>query len=149
MDEVQIKANLMIADEIGKLIEKLSKKAQKERAKINSASITYKGEVYKSEQDILDAYACDYFTEAVCDRLMDRLNEARGKADPNCLTDTEMLVHELDMHKSDLLHAVAFDKEMKRRQEEKDKRMLELTSEGYSIREAENIIGNEERMRFE
>lgn len=30
-----------------------------------------------------------------------------------------------------------------------DNRMRELTGEGYSIREAETIIGNEERMRFE
>lgn len=149
MDKIQIKANQMIAEAIEKLIEKTRKKAEKERAKINTASVTYKGEVFKSENEIMDAYACDFFTEAVYDRLIKKLEEARGKMDPHCMTDSEMLVLELENHKADLLHAVAWDKEMKRRQEEKDKRMLELTSKGYSIREAETMISNEELMRFE
>lgn len=149
MDSTQIKANQIIAEAIDKILDKERKKAQKERAKINRASITYKGEVYKSEQDILDAYACDYFSEKVCDNLMDKLNNARDKMDPNCMTDTELLIIELEKHKTELLHEVAFDKEIKRRQEETDKRIQELTNEGYSIREAETIIGNEERMRFE
>lgn len=149
MTEIQITANQIIAEAIDKLIEKNRKKAEKERAKINNASVTYKGEVYKSENEIMEAYACDYFTEAVCDRLIEKLEEARGKMEPHCMTDSEMLVLELENHKADLLHAVAWDKEMKRRQEEKDKRMLELTSKGYSIREAETMISNEELMRFE
>ena len=44
---------------------------------------------------------------------------------------------------------IADDKRVKEEQTRKDNRMRELIAEGYSFREAETIIGNEELMRYE
>lgn len=149
MDKYQIAANELIAGAIDKLIEKVQKKAEKEREKLLTAKVIYKGETYTSEADLMDAYGCDAFSEAVYDRLLDKLNKARGKNDPREFCDSEIMLIELNKHKTNLLAEVAHDRAMKERQEQTDKRIRELVEQGYSIREAETIVGNEELMRYE
>lgn len=149
MDRIEIAGNELIAEAIDKLIEKYKKKAEKERGKIKEAKVTYQGMTYTSEAELMDAYSCDVFTDKVYDRLLDKLNKARGSVDAYAMTESEMLLVEFNKHKNSLLAEVAHDKAMKLRQEEIDLRIKGLVEQGYSIREAETIIGNEELMRFE
>ena len=60
-----------------------------------------------------------------------------------------MLVVNLKQHKANLLYEIAQDKRQKERQAGVDKRLKELVEEGYSLREAQTIVGNEELMRYE
>ena len=145
----EIKTNEIIAEAIDKLIEKYQKKADKERAKVESAYITYKGEKYYSEKDLEDAYVCDIFTSSTYDRLLERLNNARGQIDSNAYTESEKIVINLEHHKSNLLYEIAQDKQLKEKQASTNKRLKELVDEGYSYREAQTIVGNEELMRYE
>ena len=48
-----------------------------------------------------------------------------------------------------LLYEIAQDRQQKERQSSVDKRLKELVDEGYSLREAQTIVGNEELMRYE
>ena len=145
----EIKTNEIIAEAIDKLIDKYQKKADKERAKVERAYITYKGEKYYSEKDLEDAYVCDIFTSSTYDRLLERLNNARGQIDSNAYTDSEKIVINLEHHKSNLLYEIAQDKQLKEKQASTNKRLKELVDEGYSYREAQTIVGNEELMRYE
>lgn len=149
MTKSEIKANELIAEAIGKIIEKYQKKADKEREKIKQACVTYKGEKYFSESDLMEAYACDVFSESTYDRLLERLNKARNGISGNEMTESEIMVHELSRHRNNLLHEIAVDKQQKERQAQIDNRIRELVNAGNSLREAETIVGNEELMRFE
>lgn len=149
MTKSEIKANELIAEAIGKIIEKYQKKADKEREKIKQACVTYKGEKYFSESDLMEAYACDVFSESTYDRLLERLNKARDGISGNEMTESEIMVHELSRHRNNLLHEIAVDKQQKERQAQIDDRIRELVNAGNSLREAETIVGNEELMRFE
>ena len=60
-----------------------------------------------------------------------------------------MIVVNLKQHKANLLYEIAQDKQQKERQASTDKRLKELVEEGYSLREAQTIVGNEELMRYE
>ena len=60
-----------------------------------------------------------------------------------------MLVVNLKQHKANLLYEIAQDKQQKERQASVDKRLKELVDEGYSLREAQTIVRNEELMRYE
>ena len=148
MNETEIKVNELIIDSIDKLIEKYQKKADKERAKINQAYITYKGEKYYSRADLMDAYSCDMFSSSTYDRLIEKLESKTGDV-PDAMTDSEQIVFLLGKHRGNLLLEISQDRLKKQRQAEKDERMKQLVAEGYSIREAETIIGNEELMRYE
>ena len=149
MNNTEIKVNELIIESIDKLIEKYQKKADKERAKIKQAYITYKGDKYYTENDILDAYGCDCFSSAVCDRLIERLNKAKCGTSETERTESEQIVFELEWRRNALLREIADDKRVKEKQEQTDKRMRELMASGYSYKEAETIIGNEELMRYE
>lgn len=149
MTKSEIKANELIAEAIDKIIEKYQKKADKERAKIRQAFVTYKGEKYYSESELMDAYSCDVFTDSTYDRLLDKLNNAKNCVSGDEMTESEIMVFELSKHRNNLLHEVAVDKQQKERQSQIDDRMRELIAEGYSFREAETIVGNEELMRYE
>lgn len=149
MTKSEIKANELIAEAIDKIIEKYQKKADKERAKVKQAFVTYKGEKYYSESDLMDAYSCDVFTDTTYDRLLDKLNKAKNGISGNEMTESEIMVFELSKHKNNLLHEIAMDKQQKERQAQIDDRMRELMADGYSYRETETIIGNEELMRYE
>ena len=149
MTKSEIKANELIAEAIDKIIDKYQKKADKERAKIKQAFVTYKGEKYYSESELMDAYSCDVFTDSTYDRLLDKLNNAKNGVSGNEMTESEIMVFELSKHRNNLLHEIAVDKQQKERQSQIDDRMRELMAEGYSFREAEAIVGNEELMRYE
>lgn len=148
MTEIEIKVNELIVESIDKLIEKYQKKADKERAKVNQAYVTYKGEKYYSLTELMDAYSCDAFSSATYDGLIEKLEKKTGDV-PDAMTDSEQIVYLLNKHKSNLLLEVSHERLIKQRQAEVDERMKQLISEGYSFREAETIIGNEELMRFE
>lgn len=96
----------------------------------------------------MDAYSCDVFSSATYDRLVEKLEAKTGDI-PDAMTDSEQIVYLLNQHKSNLLLEVSHDRLEKQRQAEIDERMKQLIAEGYSFREAEIIIGNEELMRFE
>lgn len=149
MTKSEIKANELIAEAIDKVIEKYQKKAARERSKVTQASVTYKGEKYCSESELMDAYSCDVFSEATYNRLIDKLNKAKDGISGNEMTESEVIVFELNEHKNNLLHEIAWDKKEKEKEAQVENRMRELTAEGYSYREAETIIGNEELMRYE
>lgn len=149
MNNTEIKVNELLIEAINKLIEKYQKKADKERAKANQGYITYKGERYETEADIMDAYACDMFSGKVYDTLLNRLEKAKGVSSSNEMTESELIKIELDTRKNNLLIEIAQDKRAKERKEQVESRMRELMNEGYSYREAEAIIGNEELMRYE
>lgn len=149
MTKSEIKANELIAEAIDKIIEKYQKKADKEREKIKRASVTYKGETYYSESELMDAYSCDVFTDSIYDRLLDKLDKARNGISGSEMTESEIMVFELSKHRNNLLHEIAIDKQQKEKQAQIDDRMRELIKDGYSYREAETIIGNEELMRHE
>lgn len=149
MTKSEIKANQLIADAIDKIIEKYQKKADKEREKVRQACVSYKGEKFCSESELMDAYACDAFSESTYDRLLDKLNKAKNGISGNEMTESEIMVFELSKHRNNLLHEIAIDKQQKERQAQVDDKVRELVAEGYSLREAEAIIGNEELMRYE
>lgn len=149
MTKSEIKANELIAEAIDKIIEKYQKKADRERAKVKQASVTYKGETFHSESELMDAYSCDVFSETTYDRLLDKLNKAKNGISENEMTESEIIIFELNKHKNNLLHEIAMDKHLKEKQAQTDDRMRELMEQGYSFREAETIIGNEELMRYE
>lgn len=149
MDNTEIKVNELIVESINKLIGKYQKKADKEREKAKQAYVTYKGDEYYTKDDIMDAYACDCITEATCDRLLDKLDKAMCGTLNKEMTENERIILILNQHKGNLLNEIINDRNMKKRQAEKDNRMKELMDEGYSYREAETIIGNEELMRYE
>lgn len=44
---------------------------------------------------------------------------------------------------------IELKEQQKERQASVDKRLKELVEEGYSLREAQTIVGNEELMRYE
>lgn len=147
MTKEEIRVNELIAEAINKIIEKYQRKADKEREKIKQACITYKGEKYYSESDLMDAYSCDCFSEATYDRLLERLDKAKMGVSGNEMTESEIMVFELTKHKNNLLHEIAWDKQQKENQKNIDERINKLVEEGYSIREAETIISNEELMK--
>ena len=149
MDKTEVKTNEVIVESIDKLIGKYQKRADRERTKVKQASITYKGEIYCSEQDIMDAYACDVFTEATCDRLIKKLDKAKNGISGEEMTESEMIVLNLNKHKSNLLQEIADDKKLKEKEAQTQRRIRKLMKEGYSYREAETITGNEELMRYE
>lgn len=149
LDSTQILARELISDQIEKLIEKYQKKADKEKSKKNNASVTYQGEKYYSESELQEAYACDVFTSSVYDRLVDRLNRARGNIEEYELTPSELLVIELSGIKNNLQFEIRIDAEEKKRKSEQDARAEQLANEGYSYKEINAIIGNEELMRYE
>ena len=149
MTKAEIMVNEMIADSISKLIEKYQKKADKEREKVSKAYVAYKGEKYFSESELMDAYACDVFSDSTYDRLLDKLNKAKDGISGKEMTESEIIVLELQKHRNNLLHEVAMDKHLKEKQAQNDERIKDLVSQGDSIREAETILGNEELMRYE
>ena len=77
------------------------------------------------------------------------MNIAGGQIDKDAYTESEMLVVNFKQHKANLLYEIAQDKQQKERQASVDKRLKELVDEGYSFREAQTIVGNEELMRYE
>lgn len=149
LDSTQIKARELIIESIDKIIDKYTKKADKEKAKVKNASITYKGVQYTSESDLQEAYACDCFDSSTYDRLLDRLSKARGNVDTYELTPSECLVIELGAIKNNLHMDIKTDELERKRKAEQDARAEQLASEGYSYREIETILGNEELMRYE
>lgn len=145
----EIKANELIIEAIEKLIEKYQKKADKERAKIKEAFITYKGDKYYTKNDILEAYGCGCFSEKVCDRLIEQLNNKMCGTLDKSYTENELIIIDLNEHKNNLLREIADDKRVKEEQARKDKRIQELIAQGCSYKEAVAVLGNEELMKYE
>lgn len=148
MTTSEIKANELIAEAIDKIIVKYQKKADKERAKIKQASVTYKGEKYYSESELMDAYSCDVFSNTTYDRLLDKLNKEKNGISGSEMTESEIMIFELSRHRNNLLHEIAVDKQQKERQSQINSRMRDLMEEGYSYKEAKTIIGNEEHIYY-
>lgn len=149
MTKTEVTVSEMIIEAIDKLIEKYQKKAEKERAKVKQAYVTYKGEKYYSEAELMDAYGSDCMSSSTYDRLADKLEKAKLGTHGDEMTESEMIVHDLQIRKNNLATEIAHDRLDKERQIAIDNRMKELMAEGYSYREAETIIGNEELMRYE
>jgi len=148
LDRIQITARELVIENIEALIQKYEKKAEKEKAKRNKAYVTYKGEKYYSESELQNAYGCDVFSCATFDRLSEKLSKAKGCEDYE-YTESEKILMELRMIQGSFKEDLRFDAQVKQRQEQTDKRASELAEQGYSVREIETIIGNEELMRYE
>lgn len=149
LDKTQIQARELIIEQIDKIIEKYEKKAEKEKAKKKNAYVVYQGEKYYSNSDLQDAYACDAFSSATYDKLLEKLDKARGNVEEYELTPTECLLIEINSIKNNLKMDIKIDEQEKKHHEWQQKRAEELSNEGYSFREIETIIGNEELMRYE
>ena len=149
MDIYEIKALELTVEALDTVIAKCQKKAEKERSKINKGYITYKGERYETEDDIFDAYACDVISSDTADKLVEKLQKAKGVSDANEMTESEKILNHLQMFKSNIQTEIAHDNQKKVNQERKDARVRELVAEGHSFEEAVTIMGNEELMRYE
>ena len=149
MDIYEIKALELTIEALDTVIAKCQKKAEKERAKINKGYITYKGERYETEDDIFDAYACEVISSDTADRLVEKLQKVKGVSDSNEMTESEKIVHHLQMFKGSMQTEITHDRRQKALQEERDNRVRELVAEGHSFEEAVTIMGNEELMRYE
>lgn len=149
LNSTEIQARKLIIEQIEKMLEKYRKKADKEIEKRDNAYVIYQGEKYYTDIDLQDAYGCDAFSSSTYDKLLDKLNKARGKLDQNEFTPTEMLIYELDKINTNLKLEIAQSNIEQKRKAEHDKRAAELSGEGYSFREIETIISNEELMRYE
>ena len=146
MRDSEIKTCKIIIEALEKVKDKYKKKADKERQKANSGNITYEGDVYNTEADILAAYAYDAFSASVCDRLIDRLNRAKGLSGSNEMTESELIFFEIDKYISGIQNELLRDKQEKEHKAYIDKRMEELIAQGCSYREAETVIENEKLM---
>lgn len=136
MTESEIVTNELIVEAIDKIVEKFQKKAIKEREKAKRAYVTYKGENFFTEDDLMGAYSGDVFSGSTHDKLLEKLRKAKKVAD-NELTKSEAILVELN-----LLYEIAQDKRQKERQKQIDNELRRLVATGYSIHEAETIIAN-------
>lgn len=148
LTSTEIKAHQLIIEQIDKVVEKLQKRADKEILKKNSAYVTYKGEKYYSESDLEAAYACDEFSSSTYDRLLDKLNKAKGIDDFNAMTPTQSLISAIEVIKENLYTDIRIDEQEKKRHEWQQSRAEQLANEGHSVREIEEIIFNERPIRF-
>lgn len=149
LSKTELQARELIIEQIEKLLEKYRKRADKEKEKRDNAFIVYQGEKYYTDTDLQNAYGCDAFSSSTYDKLLDKLNKARGQVDRDTFTPTEMLVHELDKINTNLKLEIAQHNIEQKRKAEHDKRAVELSEQGYSYKEIETIISNEELMRYE
>lgn len=95
--DIQLSALQILKSECEKLKDKYSKKAAKERDKINDIYVTVCGEKCYTEQEINDWYAGDYITYKQSDKYIKKLNKKRKKAgQKNFLTDSERVYEILD-----------------------------------------------------
>lgn len=143
----EIEAYNIIIENLKKIQYKYVVKGNKEREKIQQPYVTYKGDKYYSENDLMEAYACDMMSSSIYDKLLLKLSD---KLDDNrAYTHSEMISIEINKFIVNLSRDLQADELQKKHQNEIDNRMKQLTEEGYSIREAETIVGNEELMRYE
>lgn len=141
MTESEIVTNELIVEAIDKIVEKFQKKAIKEREKAKRAYVTYKGEKFFTEDDLMGAYSGDVFSGSTHDKLLEKLRKAKKVAD-NEMTESEAILVELNKHRNNLLNEIAQDKRQKERQKQIDNELRRLVATGYSIHEAETIIAN-------
>lgn len=114
MTESEIVTNELIVEAIDKIVEKFQKKAIKEREKAKRAYVTYKGEIFFTEDDLMGAYSGDVFSGSTHDKLLEKLRKAKKVAD-NELTKSEAILVELNKHRNNLLYEIAQDKRQKER----------------------------------
>lgn len=91
MTESEIVTNELIVEAIDKIVEKFQKKAIKEREKAKRAYVTYKGEIFFTEDDLMGAYSGDVFSGSTHDKLLEKLRKAKKVAD-NELTKSEAIL---------------------------------------------------------
>lgn len=131
MTESEIVTNELIVEAIDKIVEKKAKRAY----------VTYKGEKFFTEDDLMGAYSGDVFSGSTHDKLLEKLRKAKKVAD-NEMTESEAILVELNKHRNNLLYELAQDKKQKERQKQIDNELRRLVATGYSIHEAETIIAN-------
>lgn len=149
LSESKIKAMELIIEDVEKLIAKKLKVVEREKAKRDNSYVTYKGDKYSSIRELQEAYECDAFSSATFDRLLEKLDKAKGTADVDSYTPTESIVIEMQMIINEFKNEILQNNLQIERQNQKDERIKELVNQGHSLKEAETILGNEELMRFE
>lgn len=147
LSETEIKSRELIIEELKKLIDKYQKKADKEKSKLKEPKIIYKGEEYRTRSDIMDAYSCDVFSETVCDKLLDKLDNIKDAY--TSMTESEMLIYDFNKYLKSIMEELRLDEQEKLHKRHINDRMNALISEGYSYKQATVIVGNEELMRYE
>lgn len=93
----ELKSLETVANEIIKVRNKYSAKAEKERARINDVYVTVCGEKCYTEQEINDWYANDYISSTQCDKYIERLDAKKKKAgEKDSRTESEIIVNILN-----------------------------------------------------
>ena len=131
MTESELVTNELIVEAIDKIVEKFQKKAIKEREKAKRAYVTYKGEKFFTEDDLMGAYSGDVFSGSTHDKLLEKLRKAKKVAD-NEMTESEAILVELNKHRNNLLYEIAQDKRQKERQKQIDNELRRLVAAGYT-----------------
>lgn len=137
---LELKALKEIKEDLDKLYYRAVAKGQKEREKANEQYVVIKGERYYSENDIMEAYACDMITSSQCDKYMEKL-EKKKEIDWGTektlheyissvyLNYISNVINEIDSIEFDLLPREEKEAIFRAREEELDKqdrRMLEV-----------------------
>lgn len=143
LNKLEIESKKILIKTIDDLVVKYQKKADKE-IKAKKPKIVYKGEEYSSENELSEAYTCDVFSLKVYERLQAKLvslqDAYRTKTESN---ENIMLVREFNKYKNTLKQELLTDEQERLHKEKVESRMKSLIAEGYSIRDAEIIVGNE------
>ena len=141
MTEAEVKAYQIIIDLIQKENDKRIKKEEKAKEK-HLDYVTYKGEKYFSYDDIQEAYECDLFDSTVCDKLMSKLDDKHyaDKFD----SENQKIINELSMFVNQLRYQLRENDILQENQKQKEMRIRGLVDHGYSLREAETIVLNDD-----
>ena len=114
-----------LKSECEKLKDKYSKKAAKEREKVNDIYVTVCGEKCYTEQEINDWYAGDYITCRQSDKYIEKLNKKREKAgQKDLLTDSERVCRILDNALNNIYQEI-YDIKIAEEKKDKKKEMWE------------------------
>ena len=128
MDE-ELKSLQAVADEITKLKNKYSAKAEKERAKINDVYVTVCGEKCYTSDEINEWYAGDYITCAQADKLIEKLESKKAKAgEKDSCTKSERILKILNNICNNLYCEIR-DIKLKQEQERKKQERWEIAKQ--------------------
>ena len=81
--------------ELDKAVYKYQVKCKKEHEKTKNAYVTFQGQQYYTENEIMEAYGCDVMTSAKCDSLIEKLNKKKGIAESGGKTQNQEIYDEL------------------------------------------------------
>lgn len=127
--------------ELDKAVYKYQVKCKKEHEKTKNAYVTFQGQQYYTENEIMEAYGCDVMTSAKCDSLIEKLNKKKGIEESGGKTQNQEIYDELvairngvEMDINQIIH-------LEKEQTERDARIKADMEKGCSYQQA---LDNEE-----